>query len=85
MAFPVFRPCPLCGGEPVASWDVVTVYDLDEYDARCPPFRRQPVVAVRCDACGLRLERPTARVVAKAEHLAHMEGLAEVWNMRWGP
>ena len=80
--FPRFKPCPLCGGPAVAGWDVVTVYDPDEYDSRCYPYRRQPVMAVHCDSCGLRLARPTRRVVTKAMHLAYAEGLAEAWNRR---
>lgn len=80
--FPKFKPCPLCGGPAVAGWDVVTVYDPDEYDPKCYPCRRQPVMAVRCESCGLRLERPTQRVVTKAMHLAYAEWLAEAWNRR---
>ena len=60
----------------------MTVYDPDEYDPKCYPCRRQPVMAVRCDSCGLRLERPTHRVVTKAMHLAYAEWLAEAWNRR---
>ena len=81
--FPKFLPCPLCGGNVVASWDVAVTYEPWEFLAGSP-YRHQPGVSVRCGLCDLYLWRPTDRVMTKEAHLDAMRALAAEWNRRAG-